>query len=119
MYVLIRVQPYDKTNNHHNLAGVVLASSFYEKFYNKRPFVAPEIVIVYSTTINITAVNTVMKCAELVHKAKQYDRALYEAANTGCVHFIMSVLDEIWYKELEDSDTFYNNVTALQIIKHL
>ena len=87
--------------------------------HNKGPFVVPAVVTVYSTTINIMAVKTVVKRAELAHEAKQSDRALYEAANTGCVHFIMSVLDEIWYKELEDSDTFYNNVTALQIIKHL
>ena len=31
----------------------------------------------------------------------------------------MEVVDETWYKELEDLDTFYTNVTALKILDHL
>ena len=31
----------------------------------------------------------------------------------------MEVVDETWYKELEDLDTFYTNVTALKLIEHL
>ena len=31
----------------------------------------------------------------------------------------MAVVDEIWYKELEDPDTFYTNVTALKLLDHL
>ena len=31
----------------------------------------------------------------------------------------MAVVYEIWYKELEDPDTFYTNVTALKILDHL
>ena len=31
----------------------------------------------------------------------------------------MEVVDETWYKELEDPDTFYTNVTALKILDHI
>ena len=31
----------------------------------------------------------------------------------------MVVVDETWYKELEDPDTFYTKVTALKILDHL
>ena len=31
----------------------------------------------------------------------------------------MAVVDETWYKELEDPDTFYTNVTALKLLDHL
>ena len=31
----------------------------------------------------------------------------------------MEVVDETWYKELEDPDTFYKNVTALKLLYHL
>ena len=31
----------------------------------------------------------------------------------------MKVVDETWYKELEDPDTFYTNVTALKLLDHL
>ena len=31
----------------------------------------------------------------------------------------MAVVDEIWYNELQDPDTFYTNVTALKLLDHL
>ena len=62
---------------------------------------------------------TVVKRAELVHESKHSYRALYDVADTGWVNFIISVVDETWYKELEDADTFYTNVTVQQILKHL
>ena len=31
----------------------------------------------------------------------------------------MAVVDKTWYKELNDPDTFYNNVKALKILDHL
>ena len=31
----------------------------------------------------------------------------------------MAVVDETWYKELKDPDTFYTNVTALKLLDHL
>ena len=31
----------------------------------------------------------------------------------------MTVVDETWYKELEDPDTFYTKVTALKLLEHL
>ena len=31
----------------------------------------------------------------------------------------LSVVDETWYKELEDPDTFYTKVTALKLLDHL
>ena len=39
--------------------------------------------------------------------------------NSACQNFIMFVVDETWYKELEDPDTFYTNVTALKLLDHL
>ena len=40
-------------------------------------------------------------------------------ANNACQNFIMFVVDETWYKELEDPDTFYTNVTALKLLEHI
>ena len=31
----------------------------------------------------------------------------------------MTVVDERWYKELEDPDNFYTKMTALKLLKHL
>ena len=47
------------------------------------------------------------------------DRQLYETADNACRSFIMTVVDETWYKELEDPDTFYTKVTAIKLLKHL
>ena len=40
-------------------------------------------------------------------------------ANNACRNFIMVVVDKTWYKELEDPDTFYTNITALKLLDHL
>ena len=52
-------------------------------------------------------------------KAKQNDRQLYKTANNSCKNFIMEVIDETWYKDLEDPDNFYTNVMALKLLDHL
>ena len=31
----------------------------------------------------------------------------------------MTVVDERWYKELKDPDTFYTKVTAIKLLEHL
>ena len=31
----------------------------------------------------------------------------------------MTVVDETWYKEIEDPDTFYTKVTAIKLLEHL
>ena len=31
----------------------------------------------------------------------------------------MAVVDETWYMELEDPDTFYTKVTAIKLVEHL
>ena len=80
--------------------------------------VPPE-VSVYNVTIDAKAGKKVVKRAELEHASKRSNRALYDAAETGCVNFIMSAVDKTWYAELEDADTFYTNVTDQQLLKYL
>ena len=53
------------------------------------------------------------------HEAKRNDRALYETADTTYKNFIMKLVDETWYKELEDPDTLYTNFTTLKLLDHL
>ena len=57
-----------------------------------------------------------MHRAEGNKEAQRNDCQLYETANNACQNFIMAVVDENWYKELEEPDTFYTKVTA---IKHM
>ena len=52
-------------------------------------------------------------------QSRRNDRQLYETADNVCQSFIMAVVDETWYKELEDPGTFYTKVTALKLLDHL
>ncbi len=54
--------------------------------------------------------------AEAAHKLKLEDFANYETAERGCSKFLPDVVDEVWYNELKDADTFYTQVPALDII---
>ena len=40
-------------------------------------------------------------------------------ADTVCKNFIMEVVNDTWYKELEDPDTFYMKFTSLKLLEHL
>ena len=39
--------------------------------------------------------------------------------DTSFQNFIMEVVDETWYKDLEEPDTFYTDVPALKLLDHL
>ena len=60
-----------------------------------------------------------INCAKHKHEARKNDRQLYETADNACCVFIMTVVDETWYKELKDPDTFYTKVTSLKLLDHL
>ena len=44
---------------------------------------------------------------------------MYNAANKGCVQFIMHVLSETWYRELKSPTNFYTAVTDIKFFTHL
>ena len=43
----------------------------------------------------------------------------YEAAERGCAKFLRDVVEEVWYNDLKDAETFYTQVTALEIMTFL
>ena len=96
--VLMKFKPYDQLNNQHSLAGVILTEDHYKHIYNKGPYVVPSVVSIYDVTIDANAKITIVKRSKMAHEAKRSDRALYDAAATGCVKVIMSVVDKTWYK---------------------
>ena len=53
------------------------------------------------------------------NEAKRNNCVLYETADTSCKNFIMEVVNETWYKEPEDSDTFFTDITALKLFDYL
>ncbi len=56
---------------------------------------------------------------ESTHQAKLNDYASFEATEHGGAKFLREVVDEVWYNNLKDADTFYPKVTARKIISFL
>ena len=103
----------DELNLTHNLSGVILPIERYHHIYKKGAYLIPPVIALYDNTIEKDATRTEFHRAKGKHEAKRNDRALYEMANTSCKNFILEVVNDTWYKELEDPDTFYNYAMAL------
>ena len=62
------------------------------------------------------ATTVVQVRAETAHQARLDDYASYKAAKRGVAKFLRDVVDEIWYNGLKDADTFYTEVSAIDIM---
>ena len=116
--ILMRTK-YNELTLTHNILGVILPSERYEQIYKKGAYLIPPVIALYNDTINKDATRTEVHRAEGKHKARLNDPQLYKKANNSRRNFIVAVVDETWYKELEDPDTFYTNVTALKLLDYL
>ena len=116
--VLMKTTYYELTLQH-NLAGVILPTKRYEQIYKKGDYVIPPIIPLYDDNIDKDATRLEINQAEGKHEAQRNYRQMYKTANNICRSFIMTVVDETWYKELEDPDTFYTKVTAIKLLEHL
>ena len=116
--VLIRTK-YEELTSIHNLSGVNIPTDRYKHIYKKGAYSITPVVSLYDDKINRYATRTEVHRAEGKHEGKRNDHALYKTADTACKNFIMGVVDKTWYKELEDLDTFYKNITALKLLDHL
>ena len=94
---------YDKLTLEHNLSGVVLPANCYEQIYKNGAYVIPPFIPLYNDNIDKDATRLEINRSKGKHKAQQNDRQLYETADNACRSFIMAVVDETWYKELESS----------------
>ena len=105
---------YDELRLRHNLVGVR-----YEKNYKKGAYAITPVISLYDDNIDKDATRLEINQAEGKHEARQNNRQLYETADNACRSFIMTVVDETWYKELEDPNNFYTKVTAINLLEHL
>ena len=110
---------YDDLTLTHNLSRVIIKTYRYKHIYLKGAYSNPPVIALYDDTINWDKTRTEFHQAKGKHEAKKNNRALYKTAETACNIFIMEVVDETWYKELEDPDTLYTNVTDLKLVDHL
>ena len=118
IYPLLLSVPYNQAKGTHNLRGIITPQSAYSKTYGD-PFPIPTRPASYSTSIKKDATDGERRHAEAVHKGIQEDFNLCSTGKHGTKAFLMANVDETWYQELEDPDTYYTEVTALQLMDHL
>ena len=116
--VLMKIK-YDELTLTHNISGFILPSERYEKIYKKGAYVIPPVIALYNYSIDKDSTRPEINCAKGKHGARRNGRQLYKTAENACQSFIMVVVDETCYKELDDPDTFYTKVTALKLLDHL
>ena len=97
---------YDELTLTHNLSGFIIPTDRYKHIYLKGEYSIPPFIALYYDTIYRDATRIEVSQAKGKQKYKRNDRALFKTADTACKNFIMEFVDETWYKELKDPDTF-------------
>ena len=110
---------YNELTLTHNLSGVILPTDRYKHIYLKGAYSILPVIALYNDTIDRDATRTEFHQVEGKHEAKRNDLTLYKTADMVCKNSIMEVVNDTWYKELEDLDTFYTNATSLKLLDHL
>jgi hypothetical protein len=111
--------PYNQLGGTHSLVGILTDATRYAADHGGATFVRPLCLPLYNATIADDATNVVCIRAESAHQAKLDDYASFEAAERGVAKFLRKVVDEVWYNNLNDANTFYTKVTAREIIVFL
>ena len=116
---ILMIIPFDAVGGIHSLTALLTEPAKYAAAHGGTQFLRPARLPLYDATIPDDAATVVRVKAEAAHKSKLEDFANYEAAERGCAKFLRDVVDEVWYNDLKDADTFYTQVTALDIITFL
>ena len=106
--------PYD-ADRWHNLFGLIAQHNKYKNKYSVF-FARPKRPLLFDDTIDATATPVVHARAKAIHTAKLADYAAFKAAKNAVVKFIRTTVDETWYKDLKDLVSFYNAITAADLI---
>ena len=91
----------------------------YAVAHGGKKFVRPVCLPLYDKLIPDDAPTVARIRTEAAHKSKLEDYNNYKAAERGCAKFLHDVADEVWYNNLKDAETFYTQVTALEIVMFL
>ena len=113
------VIPFDAVGGIHSLTALLMDEAKYATAHGGNKFVRPVRLPLYDERIADDAPTVVCVRAEAAHKSKLDDYNNYEAAERGCAKFLRDVVDEVWYNDLKDAETFYTQVTALELMTFL
>ena len=113
---LLMVISYDQLKGIHSLTAILTDAAKYKADHGNAKFVRPCRIPLYDKNITNDAMTVIRVCAEAAHKSRLGDNTSYEAAKRGVAKFLHNVVDEIWYNDLKDAETFYTKVTAIDIM---
>ena len=116
---ILMVIPFDAVGGIHSLTALLMDEAKYAVAHGGNKFVRPVRLPLYDKLIPDDAPTVVRVRAEAAHKSKLEDYNNYEAAKSGCAKFLRDVVNEVWYNDLKDAETFYTQVTALKIMRFL
>jgi hypothetical protein len=102
----------------HNLIGLIQHDVSYTATWTM-PFPRPVRPAPYDPNIPNAATPVVRNPVEAAHATVVFDFETYTAAKKGVSAFIQAVVDETWIKPLRHPITFYNNVTAYNLLEYL
>jgi hypothetical protein len=111
--------PYDQLWGVHSLTAIITDGVRYAANHGGNAFRRPARLLLYNDNIADDATTVVCIRAEAAHKARLDNYASFKAAERGAAKFLREVVNEVWYNNLKDADTFYTKVTALEIISFL
>ena len=115
---LLLMIPFDETNGKHNLVGIIQTDEKYKQKYGIE-FPVPGPDAAYDAAIKTDATNVERSRGEYENNARRADRTTYVTAVRETAIFIRAAVEETWYLELLDEDTFYNDVSPRQLLEHL
>ncbi len=102
----------------HNLIGLIQHDVSYTAIWTA-PFPRPVRPAPYDPNIPDTATPVVCNRMEAAHATVVSDFETYTATKKGASAFIQAVVDKTWIKPLCHPITFYNNVTAYNLLEYL
>lgn len=101
-----------------NLIGLIEPTITYTLTWGQA-FVRPPRPTAYDLNIADTASPVVRNRMEAAHTLLLNDYYSFVAAEKGAAKFIRTCVDETYYKDLQHATTFYNKVTAEELLVHL
>jgi hypothetical protein len=111
--------PYDQLGGIHSRTAILHDTVTYATDHGSNAFKRPVRLPLYDGNIADDATTVVRVRAEAAHKVRLDDYASYKAAERGAAKFLRETVDEVWFKDLKDANSFYTKVSALEIISFL
>ena len=91
----------------------------YAANHGDNTFVRPSHLPLYHKNIANDALTVVQVHGEAAHRSRLDDYASYKAAKRSAAKFLLATVDETWYANLKDADTFYTKVLAIKLMAFL